>query len=95
MIKFMLQIVQEPEFSLLLFFNLIEYTLKKSCFFTDLAVYEARSRNLLPHWLKLKFLQQDDHCDAMYAQIGAIDSFSHCVHLFLGPACDYCVGMLL
>ncbi|XP_014488988.1 PREDICTED: atrial natriuretic peptide receptor 1-like [Dinoponera quadriceps] len=28
----------------------------------------------------------------MYAQIGAIDSNSHCVHLFLGPACDYCVA---
>ncbi|XP_070155768.1 atrial natriuretic peptide receptor 1 isoform X2 [Polyergus mexicanus] len=60
----------------------------------DLAVYEARSRNLLPYWLKLKFLPQDDHCDAMYAQIGAIDSFSHCVHLFLGPACDYCVAVV-
>ncbi|XP_026674048.1 atrial natriuretic peptide receptor 1-like isoform X2 [Ceratina calcarata] len=58
----------------------------------DLAVYEARSRGLLPYWLKLNFLPQDDHCDAMYAQIGAIDSFSHCVHLFLGPACDYCVA---
>ncbi|CAK9824817.1 Atrial natriuretic peptide receptor 1 [Anthophora retusa] len=58
----------------------------------DLAVYEARSRGLLPHWLKLEFLPQDDHCDAMYAQIGAIDSFSNCVHLFLGPACDYCVA---
>ncbi|XP_012055566.1 PREDICTED: atrial natriuretic peptide receptor 1 [Atta cephalotes] len=60
----------------------------------DLAVYEARSRNLLPHWLDLKFLPQDDHCDAMYAQIGAIDSYSHCVHLFLGPACDYCVAVV-
>ncbi|XP_070155769.1 atrial natriuretic peptide receptor 1 isoform X3 [Polyergus mexicanus] len=30
----------------------------------------------------------------MYAQIGAIDSFSHCVHLFLGPACDYCVAVV-
>lgn len=59
---------------------------------TDLAEYEARSKGLLPHWLKLKFLSQDDHCDAMYAQIGAIDSFSNCVHLVLGPACDYCVG---
>ncbi|KOC59165.1 Atrial natriuretic peptide receptor 1 [Habropoda laboriosa] len=58
----------------------------------DLAVYEARSRGLVPHWLKLEFLPQDDHCDAMYAQIGAIDSFSNCVHLFLGPACDYCVA---
>ncbi|OAD52020.1 Atrial natriuretic peptide receptor 1 [Eufriesea mexicana] len=58
----------------------------------DLAVYEARARNLLPYWLKLKFLSQDDHCDATYAQIGAIDSFSNCVHLFLGPACDYCVA---
>lgn len=60
--------------------------------FTDLAIFDARSRGLLPHWLKLKFLSQDDHCDATYAQIGAIDSFSNCVHLFLGPACDYCVG---
>ncbi|XP_043518997.1 atrial natriuretic peptide receptor 1-like isoform X2 [Frieseomelitta varia] len=58
----------------------------------DLAIFEARSRGLLPHWLKLKFLSQDDHCDATYAQIGAIDSFSNCVHLFLGPACDYCVA---
>ncbi|XP_068978418.1 atrial natriuretic peptide receptor 1-like isoform X2 [Bombus flavifrons] len=58
----------------------------------DLAVYEARSRGLLPYWLKLKFLPQDDHCDAMYAQSGAIDSFLNCVHLFLGPACDYCVA---
>ncbi|EZA53252.1 Atrial natriuretic peptide receptor [Ooceraea biroi] len=60
----------------------------------DLAVYEARSRNLLPYWLKLKFLPQDDQCDAMYAQIGAIDSYSRCVHLFLGPACDYCVAVV-
>lgn len=60
----------------------------------DLALHEARSRGLLPPWLKLKFLSQDDHCDATYAQIGAIDSFSNCVHLFLGPACDYCVGKL-
>ncbi|XP_077259435.1 atrial natriuretic peptide receptor 1 isoform X2 [Temnothorax americanus] len=60
----------------------------------DLAEYEARSRNLLPYWLKLKFVPQDDHCDAMYAQIGAIDSYSHCVHLFLGPACDYCVAVV-
>ncbi|KAK9308862.1 hypothetical protein QLX08_001278 [Tetragonisca angustula] len=58
----------------------------------DLAIFEARSRGLLPRWLKLKFLSQDDHCDATYAQIGAIDSFSNCVHLFLGPACDYCVA---
>ncbi|KAG6800743.1 atrial natriuretic peptide receptor 1 isoform X1 [Apis mellifera caucasica] len=58
----------------------------------DLAVYEAKLRGLLPSWLKLKFLSQDDHCDATYAQIGAIDSFSNCVHLFLGPACDYCVA---
>ncbi|XP_076394980.1 atrial natriuretic peptide receptor 1 isoform X2 [Megachile rotundata] len=58
----------------------------------DLAVYEARSRGLLPYWLKLTFLSQDDHCDAMYAQIAAIDSFSNCVHLVLGPACDYCVA---
>ncbi|KAL0132007.1 hypothetical protein PUN28_000049 [Cardiocondyla obscurior] len=58
----------------------------------DLAVYEARSRNLLPPWLEMKFLPQDDYCDAMYAQIGAIDSYAHCVHLFLGPACDYCVA---
>ncbi|XP_043247996.1 atrial natriuretic peptide receptor 1-like [Colletes gigas] len=28
----------------------------------------------------------------MYAQIAAIDGFSNCVHLFLGPACDYCVA---
>ncbi|XP_076759178.1 atrial natriuretic peptide receptor 1 isoform X3 [Xylocopa sonorina] len=58
----------------------------------DLAVIDAKSRGLLPDWLKLKFLSQDDHCDAMYAQIGAIDSYSNCVHLFLGPACDYCVA---
>lgn len=57
----------------------------------DLAVYDTRARGLLPHWLNLKFLPQDDHCDAMYAQITAIDSYSDCVHLFLGPACDYCV----
>ncbi|XP_011693285.1 PREDICTED: atrial natriuretic peptide receptor 1-like isoform X1 [Wasmannia auropunctata] len=60
----------------------------------DLAEYEARSRNLLPYWLKLKFVAQDDHCDAMYAQIGAVDSYAHCVHLFLGPACDYCVAVV-
>ncbi|XP_018398793.1 PREDICTED: atrial natriuretic peptide receptor 1-like [Cyphomyrmex costatus] len=30
----------------------------------------------------------------MYAQIGAIDGYSHCVHLFLGPACDYCVAVV-
>ncbi|XP_078038727.1 atrial natriuretic peptide receptor 1 [Augochlora pura] len=58
----------------------------------DLAKNDAKSRGLLPPWLKLKFLPQNDHCDAMYAQIGAIDSFSNCVHLFLGPACDYCVA---
>lgn len=60
--------------------------------FTDLAKDEAKSRNLLPDWLTLKFLPQDDHCDAMYAQLGTIDKYAHCVHLFLGPACDYCVG---
>ncbi|XP_076164769.1 atrial natriuretic peptide receptor 1 isoform X1 [Ptiloglossa arizonensis] len=58
----------------------------------DLALLEVQSRGLLPSWLRLKFLPQDDHCDAMYAQIAAIDSFSSCVHLFLGPACDYCVA---
>ncbi|XP_076630684.1 atrial natriuretic peptide receptor 1 isoform X3 [Colletes latitarsis] len=58
----------------------------------DLAVVEARSRGLLPPWLRLKFHPHDDHCDAMYAQIAAIDGFSNCVHLFLGPACDYCVA---
>ncbi|XP_032687886.1 atrial natriuretic peptide receptor 1-like isoform X2 [Odontomachus brunneus] len=58
----------------------------------DLAEYAARSQNLLPYWLKLKFLPQDDYCDATYAQIGAIYSNGHCVHLFLGPACDYCVA---
>lgn len=60
--------------------------------FTELAEYEARSRDLLPYWLKLKFLPKDDRCDATYAQIGAIDSYTQCAHLFLGPACDYCVG---
>ncbi|XP_053977333.1 atrial natriuretic peptide receptor 1-like isoform X1 [Hylaeus volcanicus] len=58
----------------------------------DLAIDEARSRGLLPPRLKLTLHPQDDHCDATYAQIAAIDSFSNCVHLFLGPACDYCVA---
>ncbi|XP_036142551.1 atrial natriuretic peptide receptor 1 isoform X2 [Monomorium pharaonis] len=60
----------------------------------ELAEYEARSRDLLPYWLKLKFLPKDDRCDATYAQIGAIDSYTQCVHLFLGPACDYCVAVV-
>ncbi|XP_043500000.1 atrial natriuretic peptide receptor 3 [Polistes fuscatus] len=58
----------------------------------DLAVYNARAQNLLPHWLNLTFLFEDDRCDATYAQRGAIDSYSNCVHLFLGPTCDYCVA---
>uniref|UniRef100_A0ABD2XFQ8 Guanylate cyclase n=1 Tax=Trichogramma kaykai TaxID=54128 RepID=A0ABD2XFQ8_9HYME len=58
----------------------------------DMAVYAARSLKLLPHWLKLTFLAQDDGCDATYAQIGAIDSYSKCVHVFFGPTCDYCVA---
>ncbi|KAL6262940.1 hypothetical protein P5V15_005728 [Pogonomyrmex californicus] len=60
----------------------------------ELAEYEARSRDLLPRWLRLNLLARDDSCDATYAQIGAIDSFSDCVHLFLGPACDYCVAVV-
>ncbi|XP_046432627.1 atrial natriuretic peptide receptor 1 isoform X3 [Neodiprion fabricii] len=60
----------------------------------DLAVYDARARGLLPSWLNLTFLPQDDHCDATYAQIGAFDSYSNCVHLFLGPACDYSVAVV-
>ncbi|CAB0033004.1 unnamed protein product [Trichogramma brassicae] len=58
----------------------------------DMAVYAARSLKLLPHWLKLTFLAQDDGCDATYAQIGAIDNYSKCVHVFFGPTCDYCVA---
>ncbi|XP_034940601.1 atrial natriuretic peptide receptor 1-like isoform X3 [Chelonus insularis] len=58
----------------------------------DLAVYQVRAMKILPSWLELKFLPQDDHCDATYAQIAAIDSYAECVHLFLGPACDYCVA---
>lgn len=60
--------------------------------FVDLAVYHARAEKIFPSWLKLTFLPQDDHCDATYAQIAAIDSYAECVHLFLGPACDYSVG---
>ncbi|XP_058797834.1 atrial natriuretic peptide receptor 1 isoform X1 [Phymastichus coffea] len=57
-----------------------------------LAERRARSMGLLPSWLKLRFLPQDDGCDATYAQLGAIDSYSRCVHVFFGPACDYCVA---
>ncbi|KAK0174221.1 hypothetical protein PV328_007330 [Microctonus aethiopoides] len=58
----------------------------------DLAVYHARAEKIFPSWLQLTFLPQDDHCDATYAQIAAIDSYAECVHLFLGPACDYSVA---
>ncbi|XP_014203598.1 atrial natriuretic peptide receptor 1-like [Copidosoma floridanum] len=58
----------------------------------EMGVAEARSLGLLPPWLKLKFIPQDDDCDATYAQIGALDSFSKCVHVFFGPTCDYCVA---
>ncbi|KAI4498918.1 hypothetical protein M0802_006093 [Mischocyttarus mexicanus] len=58
----------------------------------DLAIPHARAQNLLPHWLNLTFLHEDDRCDATYAQRAAIDSYSNCVHLFLGPTCDYCVA---
>ncbi|KAF7383882.1 hypothetical protein HZH68_014639 [Vespula germanica] len=71
-----------------------EISLPKVLPVLDLAVYDARARNLLPYWLNLKFLPQDDHCDAMYAQVCSIDSYLNCVHLFLGPACDYCVAVV-
>ncbi|XP_043286656.1 atrial natriuretic peptide receptor 1-like isoform X4 [Venturia canescens] len=58
----------------------------------DIAESEVRYRGFLPDWLQLKFLPADDHCDATYAQIGAIDSYANCVHLFLGPTCEYCVA---
>lgn len=55
---------------------------------------KARYQSLLPDWLQLKFLPANDRCDATYAQIAAIDSYANCVHLFLGPTCEYCVGKL-
>ncbi|XP_031787909.1 atrial natriuretic peptide receptor 1 isoform X3 [Nasonia vitripennis] len=69
-----------------------EISLMKVMPVLDLAVAKARSLGLLPYWLKLTFFPQDDGCDATYAQIGAIDSYSSCVHVFFGPACDYCVA---
>lgn len=60
----------------------------------ELALTKVRAQKLLPNWLEIKFLSKDDHCDATYAQIAAIDSYADCVHLFLGPACEYCVGKL-
>ncbi|XP_048515971.1 atrial natriuretic peptide receptor 1 isoform X6 [Athalia rosae] len=71
-----------------------EISLPKVLPVLDLAVYDARARGLLPSWLNLTFLPQDDHCDATYAQIGAFDSYSNCVHLFLGPACDYSIAVV-
>ncbi|KAF7995591.1 hypothetical protein HCN44_006698 [Aphidius gifuensis] len=58
----------------------------------ELALTKVRAQKLLPNWLEIKFLPKDDHCDATYAQIAAIDSYADCVHLFLGPACEYCVA---
>uniref|UniRef100_A0A0C9PWJ7 NPR1_3 protein n=1 Tax=Fopius arisanus TaxID=64838 RepID=A0A0C9PWJ7_9HYME len=69
-----------------------EISLTKVLPVLDLAVSDARRQKLLPDWLKLTFILSDDRCDATYAQIAAIDSYANCVHLFLGPACDYCVA---
>ncbi|CAG5087893.1 Similar to NPR1: Atrial natriuretic peptide receptor 1 (Homo sapiens) [Cotesia congregata] len=58
----------------------------------NLAASRLKALKILPNWLELKLLPKDDHCDATYAQIAAIDSYAECVHLFFGPACDYCVA---
>ncbi|XP_063981286.1 atrial natriuretic peptide receptor 1 isoform X3 [Diachasmimorpha longicaudata] len=72
--------------------NRFEISLAKVMPVLDLAVSNARKQRLLPDWLQLTFIPSDDRCDATYAQIAAIDSYANCVHLFLGPACDYCVA---
>ncbi|XP_015110011.1 atrial natriuretic peptide receptor 1 isoform X1 [Diachasma alloeum] len=72
--------------------NRFEISLAKVMPVLDLAVSDARRQRLLPDWLQLTFIPSDDRCDATYAQIAAIDSYANCVHLFLGPACDYCVA---
>ncbi|XP_044585548.1 atrial natriuretic peptide receptor 1-like isoform X3 [Cotesia glomerata] len=72
--------------------TLFDISLYKVMPVLDLAVSRLKALKILPNWLELKLLPKDDHCDATYAQIAAIDSYAECVHLFFGPACDYCVA---
>ncbi|XP_074116091.1 atrial natriuretic peptide receptor 1 isoform X4 [Cotesia typhae] len=72
--------------------TLFDISLYKVMPVLDLAASRLKALKILPNWLELKLLPKDDHCDATYAQIAAIDSYAECVHLFFGPACDYCVA---
>lgn len=62
----------------------------------DLARDEIRRLQLIPDYYDLKWIPQDDHCDASYALISAIDSYADdCVHVFFGPVCEYALGKFI
>lgn len=57
-----------------------------------LAEAAAHRTGLLPKHLYFEFIVSDDHCDAVYAQIGTFNAIKRNVHVFFGPACEYSVG---
>lgn len=52
------------------------------------------SSGILPPFVNIKLDTWDDKCDPSYAQIATVDAYagSKCIHLILGPICDYCLG---
>lgn len=63
------------------------------------AINDAYKLEILPKWINIKLIEKDDRCDASFAQIASIDSYSYrkenCVHVIFGPVCDYCLGMYI
>lgn len=57
-----------------------------------LAEATVHRTGLLPKHLNFEFIVSDDHCDAVYAQIGTFNAIKRNVHVFFGPACEYSVG---
>lgn len=55
-------------------------------------VYEL---GLIPPEIKFKWLFYDDRCEPSYSTIISMDAYAKdCVHLLLGPICEYAIGKM-
>lgn len=58
----------------------------------ELAEASVFENGLLSNDFKFEFKQYDDQCEASYATYESMNAYKNCVHVLLGPVCEYALG---
>ena len=72
--------------------NMYELSLNKVLPVLELARLFVMENKWLPSNVNLTFTGLDDRCSNMYGIFRALNAYSHCAHVLLGPACEYALG---